>query len=73
MDNQVVPPTIPTNPVTPEILAKLRAIVGDRGLLEQEQDIKPFVTDWRGQLAGNAAVVVRPGSTEEVSKVVKLC
>jgi FAD/FMN-containing dehydrogenase len=73
MDNQVMPPTIPTTPVTPAIVEKLRAIVGDRGLLEQPSDIKPFVTDWRGQLAGNAALVVRPASTEEVAAVVKLC
>ncbi len=71
--DQIVPPTIPTNPVTPAIMAQLRAIVGDRGLLEQDLDIRPFVTDWRGQLAGNAAVVVRPNSTEEVAAVVKLC
>ena len=71
--DQIVPPIIPTTPVTPDILAQLRAIVGDRGLLEQPQDIRPFVTDWRGQLNGNAAVVVRPSSTEEVAKVVKLC
>ena len=71
--DQIAPPTIPTNPVTPEILAKLREIVGDRGLVEQDSDIRPFVTDWRGQLHGHAAVVVRPANTEEVSKVVKLC
>ncbi len=71
--DQIVPPTIPTNPVTPALIEQLRAIVGDRGLLEQDLDIRPFVTDWRGQLAGNAAVVVRPNSTEEVAAVVKLC
>ncbi|MCC6717137.1 MAG: FAD-binding oxidoreductase, partial [Acetobacteraceae bacterium] len=71
--DQTMPPTIPTNPVTPAILAQLRAIVGDRGLVEQDSDIKPFVTDWRGQLHGQAAVVVRPATTEEVSQVVRLC
>ena len=71
--DQIVPPVIPTNPVTPALMAQLRAIVGERGLLEQDSDIKPFVTDWRGQLSGNAAVVVRPANTEEVSAVVRLC
>ena len=71
--DQIVPPTIPTNPVTPDLLAKLRAIVGDRGLVEQASDIQPFVTDWRGMLHGHAAVVVRPATTEEVSAVVRLC
>ncbi len=31
------------------------------------------MTDWRGELAGQAAAVVRPASTAEVSAVVKLC
>jgi FAD/FMN-containing dehydrogenase len=66
-------PKIPTAPVTPAILDALRAIVGDKGLIVDEQGKQPFVTDWRGVLAGQAAVVVRPANTAEVSKVVKLC
>src|SRR5882724_8328870 len=66
-------PSIPTVPVTPAVVEALRAIVGDKGLILDEQDKKPFVTDWRGSLTGTAAVVVRPASVEEVSKVVKLC
>ncbi len=34
---------------------------------------QPFVTDWRGELAEQAAAVVRPATTAEVSAVVKLC
>jgi len=60
MPDTVIQPPIPTTPVTDEILARLRAIVGDKGLIVDEQDKKPFVTDWRGSLAGSAAVVVRP-------------
>ena len=66
-------PTIPTVPVTPAVLDGLRAIVGDKGLILDDQGKQPFVTDWRGSMVGTAAVVVRPGNTEEVSKVVKLC
>ncbi len=73
MPDTFTPPVIPTTPVTPAILEGLRAIVGDKGLIVDEAGKEPFVRDWRGVLSGNAAVVVRPGSTEEVSKVVKLC
>ena len=73
MPDTVVPPSIPTAPVTSAILDGLRAIVGDRGLILDDQGKEPFVRDWRGSLVGNAAVVVRPGTTEEVSRVVKLC
>ncbi len=73
MPDTALPPQIPTTPVTPALLEALRAIVGDKGLIQDEPGKQPFVTDWRGSLVGNAAVVVRPASVEEVSKVVKLC
>jgi len=66
-------PCIPGAPVTSTILDGLREIVGDKGLILDEHDKQPFLTDWRGSLAGRAAAVVRPANTGEVSKVVKLC
>lgn len=66
-------PSIPSAPVTSAVLDRLRAIVGDKGLIVDEQDKLPFVTDWRGTLAGQAAAIVRPAITAEVSAVVKLC
>jgi FAD/FMN-containing dehydrogenase len=73
MPDNIVPPPIPTAPVTSAILDALRAIVGERGLIVDERDKQPFVTDWRGSIVGAASVVVRPGTVEETSKVVKLC
>ena len=73
MPDTALPPQIPTTPVTPALLEALRAIVGDKGLIQDEPGKQPFVTDWRGSLVGNAAVVARPATVEEVSKVVKLC
>ena len=73
MPDTIITPSIPTHPVTPAVLDALRAIVGDKGLVLDEQGKQPFVTDWRGSIVGKAAVVVRPANTEEVSKVVKLC
>ena len=72
MPDTVIAPVIPTAPVTPALLEALRAIVGDKGLIQDEPGKQPFVTDWRGSIVGNAAVVVRPATVEEVSKVVKL-
>ena len=73
MPDNVIQPQIPTVPVTPALMAALRAIVGEKGLITDEQGKQPFVTDWRGSTVGAASVVVRPANTEEVSKVVKLC
>jgi hypothetical protein len=40
-------PSIPNAPVTAAILDSLREIVGDKGLILDEHDKQPFVTDWR--------------------------
>lgn len=54
-----------------ELLSALRAVVGERGLL-QGGDMVAYETGARyGQ--GRALCVVRPASTDEVSKVVALC
>jgi len=52
---------------------KLRAIVGDKGLVLDKQGMHPYLTDWRENYLGMALAVVRPATTEEVSEVVKLC
>ena len=56
-----------------DFVDKLRAIVGDKGLILDEKDKHPFLTDWRENYLGSALAIVRPATTEEVSKVVKLC
>jgi FAD/FMN-containing dehydrogenase len=55
------------------ILGKLRMIVGDKGLITDDEGKHSYLTDWRENYLGSAIAIVRPGSTEEVSKVVKLC
>ena len=56
-----------------EFVEKLRAIVGDKGLITDEAGKHPYLTDWRDNYLGTALAVVRPASTEEVAAVVKLC
>ncbi len=57
----------------PETLAaQLRDIVGERGLVTAPADLEPYTVDWRGQFRGRAALVVRPASTSETSRVVAL-
>lgn len=54
-------------------LEGLAAIVGPAHLLTEATDTAPYVTDWRGRYRGQARCVVRPGTAEEVSQVVRLC
>ena len=55
------------------LLDSIAKIVGDRGLIRDPADIEPYVVDQRKAYIGATPIVVRPASTEEVSKVVALC
>ena len=55
------------------LLDAIRAIVGDRGILTEPSDTAPYSEDWRRLYQGRTAAVIRPGTTEELAAVVKLC
>ena len=55
-----------------QLLERLQAIVGERGLVADTREQQPYVNDWRDLWHGRAAAVVRPASTEEVARVVTL-
>jgi FAD/FMN-containing dehydrogenase len=57
----------------PSLLDRLHAAVGPQGLITDARDMEPYVVDWRGFYRGATPAIVRPGSTAEVAKVVKLC
>jgi len=56
-----------------DFLERLEAIVGKSGLLTEAADTEPYLIDQRRAYRGATVAVVRPASTEEVSKVVALC
>jgi len=55
------------------LLSTLGAIVGDGNVLTSDQDVAPYVTDWRDRYRGRTRAVVRPGTTAEVAAVVRCC
>ncbi|NJD86623.1 MAG: FAD-binding oxidoreductase [Betaproteobacteria bacterium] len=59
-------------PLPATLVERLRAIVGDRGLLTEAPDLEPYAVDWRGQIRGRPALLVRPASTQETADVVAL-
>jgi FAD/FMN-containing dehydrogenase len=54
-----------------DLVARLQAIVGERGLVSDTERAR-YEVDWRDQYHGRAAAIVKPASTDEVSKVVTL-
>lgn len=49
------------------------ALVGAKYVLTDEAETAPYRSDWRGRYRRDALAVVFPGSTEEVSGIVRLC
>lgn len=56
-----------------DFLKRCRDAVGAHQVLTDESELENYLTDWRRRFTGKALAVVRPGSTEEVAAVVRLC
>src|ERR1700753_926296 len=62
--------TVP--PLSPERIARFRAIVGDKYAVTDAADVHPYVVEERNLFRGHSPLVLRPGSTAEVSAICKL-
>ncbi|MBR0774538.1 FAD-binding oxidoreductase [Bradyrhizobium diazoefficiens] len=61
-----------TSPLAPELIEQFRKIVGDRHAITDAADIEAYVTEERNLFHGRSPLVLRPGSTAEVSAICKL-
>lgn len=59
-------------PLASELVDQFRKIVGDRHAITDAADIEPYVTEERNLFHGRSPLVLRPGSTAEVSAICKL-
>src|SRR3954465_330117 len=59
-------------PLSPELIARFRNIVGDKYAVTAAADIAPYLTEDRDLFHGRSPLVLRPGSTAEVSAICKL-
>ena len=66
----IVQPAAP--PLSPELIARLQSIVGDKYAITDQADIAQFITEERNLFHGRSPLVLRPGSTAEVSAICKL-
>ncbi len=55
------------------LIAELRGIVGDRGLLTEASDTAAYAEDWRRLYQGSTKAVIRPADTAELAAVVRAC
>ncbi|WP_018698004.1 FAD-binding oxidoreductase [Amorphus coralli] len=62
-----------THPLpTDALLRRFSDIVGERYALADPADQEPYLTEWRRLYHGRAPLVLRPGSVEEVSRILAL-
>ena len=59
-------------PLSPELVAQFRKIVGDKYAVTDAAEIAPYLTEERDLFHGRSPLVLRPGSTAEVSAICKL-
>lgn len=55
------------------LLTELRTIVGASAVIVDRDAAAPYLVDWRERYAGAALAIVKPATTEEVSRVVAAC
>ena len=58
---------------SPELVQALAAVVGDQHVLTDPALVEPFCVDWARRFSGPCLAVVRPGSTDEVAAVMRVC
>ncbi len=58
--------------IDPTVLDRFAAIVGERHALRDANEIEPYVMEPRGLYGGATSLVLRPGSVEEISRIMQL-
>lgn len=67
------PADIPTlNAPTPELIARFTEIVGPAQALVDPTAQAPYLKEWRDRYIGRTPLVLRPGSIDEVSRILAL-
>src|SRR5947209_8259911 len=62
----------PAPQLSPDLIAGFGAVVGEKYAVTDAADIAPYVTEERNLFHGHSPLVLRPGSTAEVSAICRL-
>jgi FAD/FMN-containing dehydrogenase len=66
----MTPPDLPPMP-SQDTLDALVRIVGEPHAIRDADSMTPYLVEWRDRYHGKAALVLKPGTTEEVSAILK--
>jgi FAD/FMN-containing dehydrogenase len=67
--NEMSKPVIGVSPAT---MARFVAVVGEKNAITDKDKQTPYLVEFRGLWTGHTPVVLRPGSTKEVSELLKI-
>src|SRR3569833_1671818 len=59
-------------PAQTMLIGQARAVLGDKGVITDPDEIAPWTTDWRGRFHGTTPAILAPDSTEQVAASVRL-
>jgi FAD/FMN-containing dehydrogenase len=60
-------------PATPEILERLKALVGPAGFSVDPDELAPHLVEWRNRFSGKTPLLLKPASSQEVAAIVRIC
>lgn len=63
---------MPLNIPDRDLLGRLSRLLGPRGFSVDPADLDPWLTDWRGRVRGQAAALLSPADSAEVSAIVRM-
>jgi FAD/FMN-containing dehydrogenase len=61
-----------TKPVTADVMAQLQSVLGAKGFVSDIGEKAPYLKEWRDKWQGETRAVLRPASTDEVSRVLQI-
>ncbi|ABE64679.1 4-phosphoerythronate dehydrogenase (FAD-dependent) [Nitrobacter hamburgensis X14] len=68
----IAPPKTALPPLSPDLIARFAAIVGDKYAVTDASELAQYLTEERNLFHGRSPLVLRPASTAEVSAICKL-
>ena len=57
---------------SPDIISRFAKVVGEKNAITDPEKQTPYLVEFRGLWTGHTPVVLRPGSTQEVSELLKI-
>ncbi|WP_424430177.1 FAD-binding oxidoreductase [Parasphingorhabdus sp.] len=59
-------------PKTTNWREQMQSVVGAKGYTSDDDDMAPWLTDWRGRYTGAASAMISPASTQETAEILRI-